>query len=222
MLKEIIVEAIVLIAMAAIAHFIGLRKAKLIDRPIHEDFIIEPPVRKRTRTKHAIAMREQFARRNRHACVETESLIVLPSISFNWTIGSIAGIIMMVMLCTNHADGVAEFGRAADHSIFYDYMIAIGIFFTISLAIAGWIAEKAIPDAAKAQAHEIANNRIRKGRTVRFVQDFSIDELPARARWAYEEVKAERKAAKAKAKIVRKDFTSSKKVISILPQVAQR
>lgn len=186
---KIILEAIVLVIMVVIAHFIGLSKARLIDRPAYDDYIIEPPVRKRAHMKHAIAMRERFVRRNRHADTETESLIALPSVSFDWMVGSIAGIIMMVMLCANHIDGVA------DHSIFYD-IIAIAIFFSISVAITGLIAEKVIPDAAKAQAYKIASNRIRKGRTVRFVQDFSIDELPARARWAYEEEKAKRKAAK--------------------------
>jgi len=77
------------------------------------------------------------------------------------------------------------------------YIIAIATFFTVSVAITGLIAEKIIPDAAMARACKIANRRIRKGHTVRFVQGLSIDELPARAIWAFKEEKARRKAEKA-------------------------
>ena len=229
MLKEIIIEAIVLAVMAIIAHNIGLRKVKLVDRPVRRDFIIEPPVRKEARVKHAVALRKQFVRRNKWAEVESESLIVLPSVSFNWAIGAITGIIMMVMLCVNHIDGMAEIGRSAEHSIFYDYMLAVGIFFVISLGIAGWVAEKIIPDAAKARAYEIASTRTRKGRTARFVQDYSIDELPERAEWAYQERKAERAESEAErarrmaAREAARMSTNSCKVVNLhLPLAANQ
>lgn len=172
MLKELLVETVVLAIMAVIAHFMGWQSVKLIDRPRGTRV-----VRKAARTKHATALREQFRRRNKWSEVETESLISLPSVSFNWTIGTIVGTVMTVLLTVNHVNGMVEIGRSSEHAIIYDYIIALGIFYVIGLLIAGWIAEKVIPDAAQARARKIAHKRVLKGRSIRFSQRRSIDEL---------------------------------------------
>lgn len=172
MLKELLVETVVLAIMAVIAHFIGQHSVKLIDRPR-----VDSSARKVARVKHAIALREQFKRRNKWSEIETESLISLPSVSFNWTIGTIVGTVMTVLLTVNHVNGMVEIGRSSEHAIIYDYIIALGIFYVIGLLIAGWIAEKVIPDAAQARARKIAHKRVLKGRSIRFYQRRSIDEL---------------------------------------------
>lgn len=173
-MKELVFETVVLAVMAVIAHFIGQHSVKLIDRPRGTR---GNSLRKAARTKHATALRKQFRRRNRWSEIETESLISLPSVSFNWAIGTIVGTVMTVLLTVNHVNGMVEIGRSSEHAIIYDYIIALGIFYVIGLLIAGWIAEKVIPDAVQARARRIAHKRVLKGRSIRFYQRRSIDEL---------------------------------------------
>ena len=98
MLKEIIIETVILAVMAVIAHFIGQHSVILIDRPRGTR---GNSSRKAARTKHATALGKQFRRRNRWSEIETESLISLPSVSFNWAIGTIVGTVMAVLLTVN-------------------------------------------------------------------------------------------------------------------------
>ena len=198
MLREIVVEAIILVALSFVAYLVGWRKVRLIDRPIidEDDYIIAPPRRKTKRVKHARELHGKFVRRNRCMEVESESLIVLPSISFNWIVGIIVAGVMAFMLFKNHFYGIAQmFVAPSDHDMFWDYYFAFMGIVGLCAFIAAWIAECVIPNAAKSHAVEIANARMRKGRTARFAQDLSLDEIAIAAKWAAEEEIAEKRAA---------------------------
>ncbi|MCR5572217.1 MAG: hypothetical protein K6F57_00370 [Candidatus Saccharibacteria bacterium] len=192
MIRELIIEAITLLVMAIMAHVIGWKRVKLIDRPEpvnFDDYIIKPPLRKPERARIARELAKKFVKRNAdESRIETESLIVLPSIGFNWTIGVIAGAIIACMLLTNHIYGVAEFLRNEhDHSIFYDFFFGAGGLALMGVLVAMWFALVIMPNAEKRAAMKIANRRAMKWRTVRFAQNLSIDEVLMYAKWAVRE-----------------------------------
>ena len=125
---EIVSEIIITFVMVAMAHVLGHKLVKLVEAPIREDehFLIAPPRRKANCVKHARKLRGQFARRNTYADCQSETLIVLPSISTDWIAGCTVAGVIMVLLTLNHVDGAAQlFVAPQDHDIFYDYMIAL-------------------------------------------------------------------------------------------------
>ena len=200
MVRELIIEAIVLLAMAMVAHVIGWKRVKLIDRPEpvnFDDYIIKPPLRKPERARIARELAKKFVKRNAdESRIETESLIVLPSIGFNWTIGIVAGVVMAYLFLTNHIYGAAEFLRSeGDHHIFYDFFFGAGGLVVAGVPVAMWFALVIMPNAEKSAAMKIANQRVMKWRTVRFVQDLSIDEILMYAKWAVQEEFEEKKRA---------------------------
>ncbi|MBO4855613.1 hypothetical protein J5500_04390 [Candidatus Saccharibacteria bacterium] len=182
------------------AHVIGWKKVKLIDRHRAEDkdYLIDPPRRRSSCVKDARELARKFRVRNMYAEVETETVIVLPSKSLAWTIGIIAGTIMTVLLLYNHIDGMIESMITRDSEYLYGVFFAIGGTAVLGMMLADWIAETIIPNAAKQHALEMANSRRRKGRTVRFAQGFSLNEIADIARWAVEEELAEKRAARDK------------------------
>ena len=198
MLKELIFEGILLLVMLFGAHVIGWKKVKLIDRHRAEDknYLIDPPTRRSSCVKDARELARKFRIRNMYAEVETETVIVLPSKSLAWTIGILVGTIMTVLLLYNHIDGMIESMITRDSEYLYGVFFAAGGTAVLGMMLADWIAETIIPNAAKQYALEVANNRAKKGRTVRFAQGFSLNEIADVARWAFEEERAERRLAR--------------------------
>lgn len=196
MYMEIIFEAVILLVMVAAAHILGWKSVKLEEAPVREDenFLIAPPRRKAGHTKHARELRGKFSRRNRNAAVQSETIIVLPAVSRNWLIGLIVGAVMGILFTRNHFYGIAQTMVApADHDMFYDYWFALmGIWF-VAFVIAAWVAEWVVPNAAKARALKAGEARLKKGRTARFAQELSLDEIAIAARWYVAEQSEERK-----------------------------
>ena len=196
MLYEIVSEIIITFVMVAMAHVLGHKLVKLVEAPIREDehFLIAPPRRKANCVKHARKLRGQFARRNTYADCQSETLIVLPSISTDWIAGCTVAGVIMVLLTLNHVDGAAQlFVAPQDHDIFYDYMIALMGFSVIAMGIGAWVAEIVIPNAAMARATMMAETRLKKHRTARFAQALSLNEVAEVASWAVREERMERR-----------------------------
>ena len=100
------------------------------------------------------------------------------------------------MLLANHIFGVAELLRNEhDHHIFYDFFFGACALVVLGVLVAIWFAQVIMPSAEKSAAMKIANQRAMKWRTVRFVQDLSIDEILMYAKWAAQEEFEEKKRA---------------------------
>ena len=185
----------VFVACMVAAYIFGWRRVHLIDRPIvDDDYIIAPPKRKRNRTAIARKLRRQYKRRNARMKIDSESIIVLPSVSESWSVGIGLSCIIGVLVNHNHFRGIVQWLEApADHDIAWDILFASLAICALCVAIAAFVAVIVIPHASMEHAHAIARNRLKKGRTARFAQNLSIDEVLAIVKWAAREEVAERR-----------------------------
>ena len=195
MILEIAIEMCVFVACMVAAYVFGWRRVHLIDRPIvDDDFIIAPPKRKKNRTAIARKLRRQYKRRNARAEIDSESIIVLPSVSESWTVGVVLSCIVGALVDHNHFRGIVKWLEAlADHDIDQNILFASLAICALCVAIAAFMAVIVIPHASMEHAHAIARNRLKKGRTARFAQNLSIDEVFAIVKWAAKEEVAERR-----------------------------
>ena len=189
MLGEIICEAVALAALLVVAYVFGRKKVRLIDRQYlnESDYVIAPPRRDKIYTEAARNLNAKYRKHNQMARTETESLIALPSTSICGFFAFIEGAIFTVLVGFNHFRGISQFmigERIYDEErLFTGDVGALIVLMIIAIAVS-FMFDKVIMESAKTRADEIGRSRARKGRTVRFVQCYSVDELAGRIKWA--------------------------------------